>query len=258
MRDYEEKSYYEIQLDNKQLILVFLAAVTVCVLIFVLGVMIGKGQKEAEFAAASRDEKRSAAAEPDSSPPPQPLSDIATEAQSEDQPATKQTVSEKREPVKETRPEPQKTASTTPVKEKQQPQQEQKQQKFAYEDLDKKEPSPSDAKKPDASTPVVEKPKEAEPSSAAVTPAVEEEPKPSGESRYTVQVMATSSKPKAEEQISRLKSKGYSPFMDESRTGDVSVFKVRVGRYSDTQDAREMAAKIKTDLKVETWVAPLD
>ena len=29
MRDYEEKSYYEIQLDNKQLILVFLAAVTV-------------------------------------------------------------------------------------------------------------------------------------------------------------------------------------------------------------------------------------
>ncbi len=56
MRDYEEKSYYEIQLDNKQLILVFLAGVTVCVLIFVLGVMVGKGKKEAEMAAMTQTE----------------------------------------------------------------------------------------------------------------------------------------------------------------------------------------------------------
>lgn len=46
MRDYEEKSYYEIQLDNKQLILVFLAGVTVCVLVFVLGVMVEKEEKK--------------------------------------------------------------------------------------------------------------------------------------------------------------------------------------------------------------------
>ena len=256
MRDYEEKSYYEIQLDNKQLILVFLAAVTVCVLIFVLGVMIGKGQKEAEFAAASRDEKRLAAAEPDSNSPQQPLSDIATEERAEETSGPKEPVSEKVEPVTETRREPKKTATAAPVKEQQQEQN--KQQKYAYEDLDKKEPSASDAKKPNESTSIVEKQKESEPPTATTTTAVEEEPKPAGESRYTVQVMATSSKPKAEEQISRLKSKGYSPFMDESKTGDISVFKVRVGRFADTQDAREMASKIKTDLKVETWVAPLD
>src|SRR5919106_1176148 len=113
MRDYEEKSYYEIQLDNKQLILVFLAAVTVCVLIFVLGVMIGKGQKEAEIAAATRNEKNTAASEPDSNAPPQPVSDVASDAETEQK-------------------EPEKPA---PVVEK-------PQEKYAYEDLDKTEQEP--------------------------------------------------------------------------------------------------------------------
>jgi cell division septation protein DedD len=257
MRDYEEKSYYEIQLDNKQLILVFLAAVTVCVLIFVLGVMIGKGQKEAEFAAASRDEKKLAAAEPDSNVPSQPLEDIAEEARTEQKSTPKEPVADKIEPEKtDTRNEPKKTATVTPVKQKEEAASQQ--QKYAYEELDKTETPVPVAEKPKTeSTPVAEKPKETEPvSTAAVTEG--EEPKPANGSRYTVQVMATSSKPKAEEQVTRLKSKGYTPFMDESKTGDISVFKVRVGRFADTQDAKEMAQKIKTDLKVETWVAPLD
>ena len=111
MRDYEEKSYYEIQLDNKQLILVFLAAVTVCVLIFILGVMIGKGQKEAEIAAATRNEKNVASPEPDSNSPQQALSDIATEAEKKppakqpkeksDPAETKAEASQKSEPVPE-------------------------------------------------------------------------------------------------------------------------------------------------------------
>ena len=71
MRDYEEKSYYEIQLDNKQLILVFLAGVTVCVLVFVLGVMVGKGRKEAEIASVGKTNETPAAIrpEPDLEPP---------------------------------------------------------------------------------------------------------------------------------------------------------------------------------------------
>src|SRR5438034_741514 len=72
MRDYEEKSYYEIQLDNKQLIMVFLAGVTVCVLIFVLGVMVGKGKKETEMAMAARSE---------ATPPRSPQQDLQQPAE---------------------------------------------------------------------------------------------------------------------------------------------------------------------------------
>jgi cell division septation protein DedD len=252
MRDYEEKSYYEIQLDNKQLILVFLAAVTVCVLIFVLGVMIGKGQKEAEFAAASRDEKRLAASEPDPNSPQQPVADIAPDTQTQDPQEPKELIAEDSNPKKEApkkKDEP--AAAAAPVKQE---------EKFAYEELDKadKPPAPAAVAESKAS------PREASPAPPKVeTTAVEQEeeetePKPAGRSRYTVQVMATSSRPKAQEQLTRLKSRGYDPFMDESKTGDVSVFKVRVGRFADAQEAKEMASKIKSDLKLESWVAPLD
>ncbi len=225
MRDYEEKSYYEIQLDNKQLILVFLAAVTVCVLIFVLGVMIGKGQKEAEMAAAARIEKNQAAPEPDKKLPSQVVSDEDSEQKTETQ-TPKQPVTEKE--VKENE------SSSKP------------EQNFAYEDLNKSEPDTD-------KDPVDEKPVATEPGET------EEVPKPGpNATQYTVQVMATSSRSKAEEQMSSLKAKGYRPFMDETTSGDINVFKVRVGRYTDTQQAKEMAVRIKKDLKLETWVAVLD
>jgi DedD protein len=240
MRDYEEKSYYEIQLDNKQLILVFLAAVTVCVLIFVLGVMIGKGQKEAEYAAGARDEKKLAAAEPDTNVPQQALSDIASESRTEEEPVPAEPIAEPVVEKKPSKPEPEKK---TPAKEKPEAKPKEKsEEKYAFEDLDKTEQEPVEKK-------TVQTAKDT---------SVEEELADSGKSRYTVQVMATSSKPKAEEQISRLRSKGYKPFLDESRSGQASVFKVRVGRFSDTDEAKKMASKIKSDFKLETWVAVLD
>jgi len=236
MRDYEEKSYYEIQLDNKQLILVFLAAVTVCILIFVLGVMIGKGQKEAELAAATRNEKNLAASEPDSNSPEQAVTDTS-ESKPEEKTIPQKPV-KRPEPVKPEPKEPEKTASVV----------EKPQEKYAYEDLDKTEQEPvAEKEKPSAAQPVT--------GNAA---ADEDEPRPVGGAQYTVQVMATSSKPKAQQQLSILKSRGYNPFMDETKTGDTSVFKVRVGKFADTQEAKAMASRIKTDLKLETWVAVLD
>ena len=258
MRDYEEKSYYEIQLDNKQLILVFLAAVTVCVLIFVLGVMIGKGQKEAEIAAATRNEKNAAPSEPDSNIPEQAVSDVLSDAQLEEKTVSKKTVKN----LQRVQPEQKKEEKAPAVVEK-------PQEKYAYEDLDKAEEEPVvEKEKPVAekekTAAVKEKPAAVKEKPAAVetvakNPTVEEDqPRPAGGAQYTVQVMATSSKPKAQEQLSILKSRGYTPFMDETKTGDTSVFKVRVGKFADTQEAKAMASRIKSDLKLETWVAVLD
>jgi cell division septation protein DedD len=239
MRDYEEKSYYEIQLDNKQLILVFLAAVTVCVLIFVLGVMIGKGQKEAEIAAATRVEKNTAPSEQDTSTPQQPLSDLASEAGKNKK--TNPPLSEKQKTPKS----PVATASRVePVTEK-------KTEKFAYEDLDKKDSETEKATSPaPVATPI--------PENSAEVPPADDTSKSAGGTQYTVQIMATSSKPKAEQQLSTLKSKGYRAFLDEIKNGNVSVYKVRVGRFDDTQEAKALASRIKKDLRLETWVAVLD
>ncbi len=234
MRDYEEKSYYEIQLDNKQLILVFLAGVTVCVLVFILGVMVGKGRKEAELAVASRIEKDVVRPEPDLTPP-------------------------------------QEIQEVKPVTKKHKASSEPSQDDPAYYGLDKMEEKPlvkDPAKQPKEETKVAIKEPEmkvvAETQKAETEPKIETEPKTEPQptlkegGRYTVQVMATSSKTKAEQQLSTLQSKGYTAFMKEEKAGDTSVFKVRVGQFSDKDSARKIATKLKQELQLESWVANLD
>jgi cell division septation protein DedD len=108
-------------------------------------------------------------------------------------------------------------------------------------------------KKPE---PVEKKP---EPEPEPVKAVAETKPLPVDESgRYTVQVMATASKPKAEAQLAALQQKGYTAFMNEESAAGNPVFKVRVGKFSDADTAKRTAARLKQELRLETWVAVLD
>lgn len=244
MRDYEEKSYYEIQLDNKQLILVFLAGVTVCVLVFVLGVMVGKGKKEAEMASVSRTEAPVK--------PQQDLSqpqDVQTASEGDSTPREKGLRKNKKEKLvaqgtEQPAPEPAKGGG------------------MVYDDLDKTDteapltPRPAPSTKPTSADTLKDV------ASKTQEPATVTEPADTSSkngTRYTVQVMATGSKDKAEQQLNYLKSKGYTAFMSEETTGSgASVFKVRVGKFSDSDSAKKIATRLKEDLKLETWVAVLE
>lgn len=249
MRDYEEKSYYEIQLDNKQLILVFLAGVTVCVLIFVLGVLVGKGKKEAEMAAVKTETPVPVKPQEDTQPP--------SEAK----------------PIVENKQSSQKSAVKTEPKEK-------KDEDYSFYDLDKSESESKLTKKVESKTPATEtktpppqeKPKPAEKakpvaestvpvaSSKEVKEAKEEAEvsTPAGSQRYTVQVMATASKSKAEQRLNELIAKGYPAYMDEGTGTGSSVYKVRIGKYADSASAKKDAVKLKEELNLDTWVAVLD
>lgn len=249
MRDYEEKSFYEIQLDNKQLILVFLASVTVCVLIFVLGVMVGKGKKEAEMAAAGRSETTQARPEPDLAPPHE-----IEAAPADDRNAVKEKAKKSKKEKAQQNAGAQSNADD-----------------YAYYDLDKTTAEKPLTKEPEKTAQPKTETEKAEPAkpepvkTAAVIKTEENETKseplpdlnsPSG--RFTVQVMATSSKSKAEQKMDYLKSKGYTAFMSEERAGDSSVFKVRVGKFGDADAAKQVATRLKQELQLETWVAVLD
>lgn len=255
MRDYEEKSYYEIQLDNKQLILVFLGGVTVCVLVFVLGVMVGKGKKEAEMAALTPTEQSTTTArpQPDASQPKevQPVAD-------EGAPRERNRKNKKDRAEEEAAKEP--PAAPVP-----------KADKMTYGDLDKTDTEAPLTPQPEPAGPA---PKQAQqgstPSPATALSDVAsktQEPSasngsektPSTGMRYTVQVMATGSKEKADEQLNFLKSKGYTAFMNEEKTASgSSVYKVRVGKFGDSDSAKKIAIRLKQDLKLETWVAVLE
>ena len=255
MRDYEEKSYYEIQLDNKQLILVFLAGLVLCVLVFVLGVMVGKGQKEAELAAVIRPEPATTTRpEPDTKMPAQPQQNVDSESvPGGDRPAPKP-VPEKPARESSAQKQPEKISKTeikTPETGK--PASSKKQDDYSFYDLDKSE----------TTSPKLEKSKASPtPNSGNQQPDTEKMPENTqpakGALLYTVQVMATASKPKADKEMTSLRTKGFSPFLDEIKTEGGTVYKVRVGKFSDSAGARELAAKLKKDLKLETWVAVLD
>jgi cell division septation protein DedD len=266
MRDYEEKSYYEIQLDNKQLILVFLAGVTVCVLVFILGVMVGKGRKEAELASIGKTEQKVVRPEPDLTPPQEiqemkpsaktqegkkeNLKQAKAESTQED-PAYYELDTDKEKPL-EKEPTKEKKDETTVASKGTEKKATDKKDETAKVEKTKTEG-------PKTETPKVEVAKAVpEPKVESTEEDIVPEPTLKDGGKYTVQVMATSSKSKAEQQLSTLQANGYTAFMKEERAGETSVFKVRVGRFTDKDSAKKIATKLKQELRLESWVANLD
>ncbi|HSE40739.1 MAG TPA: SPOR domain-containing protein, partial [Acidobacteriota bacterium] len=247
MRDYEEKSYYEIQLDNKQLILVFLAGVTVCVLVFILGVMVGKGRKEAEIAAVKGNSGTQVPVRPEPDlEPPQEIQ-AATPATNQKKNKKEKEVEPKQEDIdyayteldntdteKPLVKEPSKTAKDETKKKDDTKTAAKEETKVAAKQETKSEPKIIE-KKPESEPKVAETKPESEPVKT-VAETKSESVDESG--RYTVQVMATASKPKAEAQLAALQQKGYTAFMNEEKAAGSPVFKVRVGKFSDADTAR--------------------
>ncbi len=251
MRDYEEKSYYEIQLDNKQLILVFLAGVTVCVLVFVLGMMVGKGRKEAEIASVGKTNETPAATRPEPDlEPPQEIQSVTP---------SKESAKKKKEAPPNIEEADNDEYTYLENTDTERPMVKEPSKAKKEETKSKKEETKVAAKKEEPKTEA--KITEKKPEPEVIQPAVDQA-KPetvlSANGRYTVQVMATSSKPKAEAQLASLQSKGYTAFMNEEKAAGSAVFKVRVGKFTDPDTAKKTAVRLKQELQLETWVAVLD
>jgi len=55
MAEYDDGAYYEVQLNNKQLVFFFMATLAIAVVVFLCGVMVGRGVRDATLAAAQND-----------------------------------------------------------------------------------------------------------------------------------------------------------------------------------------------------------
>ena len=55
MADYDDGAYYEVQLNNKQLVFFFMATLAIAVVVFLCGVMVGRGVRDATLAAVPND-----------------------------------------------------------------------------------------------------------------------------------------------------------------------------------------------------------
>ena len=229
--DTAEDGFHEIQLSGKQLVALFLVVTTVIVVVFLCGVRVGRGARDAQL-----DEPEQTAA---ASPAPQPT------------PTSGPAATEPPTPAAET-PEqlsyPQRLAGegTTPEKLKK-PEEARK----AEEASKPAEPRPQPA--PVAST--ASPPPAPAPRTTTPAPASDNLPTTGKPGTWAVQVIATRDRDVAGSVLKRLLGKGYPAFLVNPPSGATpAYFKVHVGRYADRGEAEKVSTRIKKEEQFQSWI----
>ena len=211
-----DEGVHEIQLNGKQLVFMFMAVTVVAVVIFLCGVMVGRGVR------APRATEQAT---------------LVTEAPI-DPTAAAQTPA----PTVSNVP-----STGSPVSSP---------EKLTYADrLITTTPPPETIKDPvssDVKTAVDVKPPAREvPSKATATPAT---PTREAAGGYVVQVTAVKERSEADTIAKRLQSKGFPSFVTTPSAGAAPVYRVRVGKYKDKREAESVALRLQKEEQFKPWI----
>ena len=234
-----DEGLHEIQLNGKQLVFLFMTATVVAVVIFLCGVLVGRGvpaQRSGTVLAAEGADPTTpgdvrAEALPDTTATP------ATGASGSASASSRLGLSyperlEEPEPVSEEVPE------GGGVREP-----------FATTAAARVPPPESVPVKPATSKPA------ATTAAAAKEPVVDALPAAGAGSGFVVQVAAVRQKSEADAIRGRLSSKGYPAFVTTASTpGSPTTYRVRVGKYPSKREADTVAAKLERDEQFKPWV----
>ena len=225
-----DQEVHEIQLNGKQLVFMFMAATVVSVVIFLCGVMVGRGvrQPQAEAIAANTDTAIDPLAAFDAaSPKPAVTSESAPAPENENL-----TYAERLEaptPLNE----PLKFAESKP----------------AVSPAPVEKPAPAKAtveQKPQPAPKVTVSRTDAVPASSTLT-----EPPGKG---FVLQVQAFPTQTAADALASRLKGKGYTSFVTVNPENVALKYRVRVGKYGSKREADAVADRLKREEHFKPWL----
>jgi cell division septation protein DedD len=211
-------------LQGKQLVFLFMSVTVLAVVIFLCGVMVGRGARDARPALAlaeTVDPTATATA---------PTSPDATDAAATAKPATA-TEQELQYPTDLTRLDP---PADLPL-----------------------EPVPA----ADAPVPAVERRATASRDRPARS-GVERPAEPAGESEFrepsgngfVVQVHAARQRAEATAMAKRLATKGYSAFVTTSGNGAARMYRVRVGKFAQRREAEAVSRRLEAEEQFKPWI----
>ena len=228
-----DEGLHEIQLNGKQLVFLFMASTVVAVVIFLCGVMVGRGvraQRPADATEASID----AVTDPTAVSQPYEREPLTAAIPSNAPVASQETLTypnrlEGREPAEETLKAP---AAPTP--------------KAAA--APKVAPAPKSA--PVAAKLASPVPTRA-PDPATPAPNVSREPVGNG---FVVQVAAVNDRREADTIATRLAAKGYPTFVTTPPNGVPKMFRVRIGKYPTRREAETIAARLEKEDQFKPWI----
>jgi DedD protein len=257
----QDDGFHEIQLNGKQLVFLFMAATVVSVVIFLCGVLVGRGVRAERAAdssvAANADPTPApppstpaqppAGSDPTAAPPPPPTSEDLTYFNRLEKPAPAQEqlktpaaehkaqAAEHKAPTAEHRAPaaPREAAATigrSPVP--------------PAVEKPAREPERSATTEPSAAP--KEAPRDASKPAAA-------EPAPAGDG-FAVQIAALNVRSEADAIAKRLSSKGYTAYVMSPANGTPSVYRVRVGKFPTRREAESIAARLQKEEQFKPWV----
>jgi DedD protein len=240
----QDDGFHEIQLNGKQLVFLFMAATVVSVVIFLCGVLVGRGVRAERIVA---DSSVATNADPTpASPPSTPAQPPAGSDPTAAQPPPSEDLSyfsrlEKQSPAQERlKPPPaEHKAPSTP--------------REAAATMGKA-PAPPAVEKParevERSAPKDAAPALKDPAKATVT---EAPPPPAGDG-FAVQIAALNVRSEADAIARRLSSKGYAAYVMSPANGTPSVYRVRVGKFPTRREAESIAARLQKEEQFKPWV----
>ncbi|OFW15925.1 MAG: hypothetical protein A3F70_14930 [Acidobacteria bacterium RIFCSPLOWO2_12_FULL_67_14] len=256
----QDEGFHEIQLDGKQLVFLFMAATVVAVVIFLCGVMVGRGVPQR--AAPSSDIPQQAAIDPTAGAHAAPVAVVAStgiepttagetltypERLSDPAPVS-ETLAPAAEPAApaatpRSMPSAPKPSSVPPSQLTPKP------ASAPASSVAAPAPKPAVAPKP---VPVPAPPAPAavpppSPAPLAVDASSLTEPTGSG---FVVQVAAVRQRAEAERIARRLSTKGYPAFV----TTAGANFRIRVGKYDDRRQAEAIAGRLQREEQFKPWI----
>jgi cell division septation protein DedD len=225
----QDEGFREIQLNGKQLVFLFMAATVVSVVIFLCGVLVGRGVRAERGGVADSASLANAAdttPQPAPAPPAQPAAGSDPTAAAAPPPTVDDLSYFKRleksnVPAEHLKPTPGERA-TTP----------------APAERGTAGPAPKQAPRSEP----------AHPSTAEAPPA-----EPAGQG-FAVQIAALNVRSEAESIAKRLSSKGYAAYVISSANGTPAVYRVRVGKFNTRREAETIAARLQKEEQFKPWV----
>jgi cell division septation protein DedD len=231
----QDDGFHEIQLNGKQLVFLFMAATVVSVVIFLCGVLVGRGVRS-QIGGTPDTTTLNTASE---TTPTQPAAPATAPAAGSDP-----TTAAAPPPAAEDLSYPDRLGKQTAQAEKLKPVDDAK-GRAAERTAAPHTPPPAAAKAPAhaVAAPVATPPPTA-------TSGVSE---PAGPG-FAVQIAALNVRSEADAIAKRLSSKGYAAYVLTPANGTPSVFRVRVGKFPTRREAESVAAKLQKEEQFKPWV----
>lgn len=227
-----DDGFHEIQLNGKQLVFLFMAVTVVSVVIFLCGVLVGRGVR----LDGGLPIDRVAAAAGEAPPPPVEGAGNSNEPVAPNENTSFTARLEAANPPAEKLPPAEKVLPAEPP-------------------VPRSEPVESEppAAPPSADTNRASAPAPAPPAAppARAVPAGPSEPAGPG---VAVQVSAFRVRQDADALANRLIGKGYTAYVVAPAPGAPALFRVRVGKFKEQREADQVAAKLKKEEQFDPWI----